>query len=126
MRRKAQSHGACHPAARNLAELTRITTTHTLLGCLQRDVVVRMKLFECQYCGQPLYFENSSCSSCGHALGYLTEYDALSALQPEDGGAYRALAAPDRLYRDCANAAYGSCNWMVPNESPETFCAACR
>jgi hypothetical protein len=85
-----------------------------------------MKLFECQYCGQPLYFENSSCSSCGHALGYLTEYDALSALQPEDGGAYRALAAPDRLYRDCANAAYGSCNWMVPNESPETFCAACR
>ena len=62
-----------------------------------------MKLFECQYCGQPLYFENSSCSSCGHALGYLTEYDALSALQPEDGGAYRALAAPDRLSRDCAN-----------------------
>ena len=30
-----------------------------------------MKLFECQNCGQPLYFENTRCESCGLRLGYL-------------------------------------------------------
>ena len=32
-----------------------------------------MKLFECQKCGQVLYFENTSCESCGLRLGYLPE-----------------------------------------------------
>src|SRR5712675_962940 len=27
-----------------------------------------MKLFECQACGHPLYFENTSCGSCGRSL----------------------------------------------------------
>jgi hypothetical protein len=32
-----------------------------------------MKLFECQNCGQPLYFENTSCESCALRLGYLPQ-----------------------------------------------------
>jgi len=32
-----------------------------------------MKLFECQNCGQPLYFENTLCESCGLRLGYLPD-----------------------------------------------------
>ena len=32
-----------------------------------------MKLFTCQHCGQLLYFENTRCERCGHALGYLPE-----------------------------------------------------
>ena len=32
-----------------------------------------MKLFQCQNCGQPLYFENTLCESCGLALGYLAD-----------------------------------------------------
>ena len=40
-----------------------------------------MKLFECQNCGQPLYFENTSCESCGLRLGYLPERETVTALQ---------------------------------------------
>ena len=55
-----------------------------------------MKLFECQHCGQLLYFENTRCERCGHVLGYLPELTLLSALVPEDG-AWRPLAAPAQL-----------------------------
>ena len=44
-----------------------------------------MKLFECQNCGQPLYFENTSCESCGLRLGYLPDQQIVTALQ-EAGG----------------------------------------
>ena len=39
-----------------------------------------MKLFECQNCGQLLYFENTRCERCGHVLGYLPDRAVLSAL----------------------------------------------
>ena len=32
-----------------------------------------MKLFECQNCGQLLYFENTGCERCGHVLGQVRE-----------------------------------------------------
>ena len=51
-----------------------------------------MKLFECQNCGQPLYFENTVCESCGHRLGYIPDMNTVSALEPE-GDQWRALAA---------------------------------
>ena len=41
-----------------------------------------MKLFECQNCAQPLYFENTSCESCGLRLGYLPQQEIVSALAP--------------------------------------------
>jgi len=84
-----------------------------------------MKLFECQNCGQPLYFENTSCESCGLRLGYLPEQQVVTALREADGS-WHALAAPDRLYRFCANARHDVCNWLIACEQGEMFCAACR
>ena len=84
-----------------------------------------MKLFECQNCGQPLYFENTSCESCGLRLGYLPEQAVVTALEPVDG-LWRALAVPGGRFRLCANAEYNVCNWLVAADQPETFCAACR
>jgi hypothetical protein len=84
-----------------------------------------MKLFECQHCGQPLYFENAACQSCGRRLGYLVTHETLSALEPE-GEYWRALAAPGALYRLCRNAAYEACNWLVRVEEPHEYCEACR
>jgi hypothetical protein len=43
-----------------------------------------MQLFECQHCGQLLYFENTRCERCGHDLGYLPESSVLSALEWEN------------------------------------------
>lgn len=85
-----------------------------------------MQLFECQHCGQLLFFENTRCESCGHTLGYLPELSVLSALTPEGDGRWRPLAAPDWVTQFCANAAYQACNWLVPAAGPLIFCNACR
>lgn len=85
-----------------------------------------MKLFECQHCGQLLYFENTRCECCGHVLGYLPDQAILSALAADRADCWRALAGPDEPLRFCANAAYDACNWLVPQESPDAFCRACR
>ena len=93
-----------------------------------------MKLFECQSCGQLLYFENTHCERCEHRLGYLPDRTQLSALIPDEGdrssgavgGRWRALAAPGETFRFCANAAHEACNWLVPAEGPQAFCRACR
>ena len=84
-----------------------------------------MQLFECQACGQPLYFENVQCGSCGRQLGYLPERTTITALEP-DGERYKALADLDAKYFPCANLAYESCNWLIAADSGETFCVACR
>jgi len=84
-----------------------------------------MKLFECQNCGQPLYFENATCESCGLRLGYLSEREVVTALEEVDG-LWRALAVPGQRYRYCANAQHNVCNWLVASDSAEPFCAACR
>jgi hypothetical protein len=85
-----------------------------------------MKLFECQNCGQLLYFENTRCERCGHVLGYLPDVAVLSALTEEGGDRWRALAAPERPLRFCANAGHRACNWLVPADGRTSFCRACR
>jgi hypothetical protein len=84
-----------------------------------------MKLFSCQYCAQVLYFENTRCEKCAHPLGYLPDQDVVTALEP-DGAAWRALAASGGSHRFCANAAYDACNWLVPADSTDVYCKACR
>ena len=90
-----------------------------------------MKLFQCQNCGQPLYFENTLCESCGLALGYLPTRETVTALRPDS--TFRSMDAPmegtavsGRRYRYCANFVHGVCNWLVRVDRPEQFCAACR
>ncbi len=84
-----------------------------------------MKLFECQNCRQLLYFENTTCESCGLSLGFLPSQETVTALQ-DNRGVWCALAQPKGRYRYCANAQHGVCNWLVPAEQSEQFCAACR
>jgi hypothetical protein len=84
-----------------------------------------MNLFKCQSCGQLLYFENRTCQNCLHRLGYLPKQNVLSALE-QHGTNWTALAAPERLYRFCANSALDVCNWLVGADTSEQYCAACR
>jgi hypothetical protein len=85
-----------------------------------------VKLFECQHCGQLLYFENTRCERCDHRLGYLSDRSMLSALTAEGGDRWRALAAAGEAFRFCSNAVHDACNWLVPAERPDVFCRACR
>lgn len=84
-----------------------------------------MKLFECQNCGQPIYFENTVCERCGLRLGFLPGLARLTALKPE-GDFWRPLADPAQLVRFCPNAQYDACNWLMGAHSEDEFCIACR
>jgi hypothetical protein len=84
-----------------------------------------MKLFECQACGQPLYFENTRCESCGRRLGYLPRVQEVTALEAGEGGR-TALVAPDQPVRFCLNAEHDACNWLVSASDAERYCLACR
>lgn len=85
-----------------------------------------MKLFECQNCGQPLYFENTKCESCGARLGYLPKEQTVTALRPAGDSLWHALARRHARYRFCANAAHDVCNWLIAAHEREQFCVACR
>ncbi|MFO1431706.1 MAG: putative zinc-binding metallopeptidase [Candidatus Competibacteraceae bacterium] len=88
-----------------------------------------MKNFLCDYCGQPIFFENVQCLSCGHRLGYLPDAATMSALEPVDEIQWRTLApeANGRLYHLCQNYSQAQvCNWLVPAENAEPFCRSCR
>ncbi|MEA2933843.1 MAG: hypothetical protein QOD74_489, partial [Variibacter sp.] len=84
-----------------------------------------MKLFECQFCGQALFFENTHCERCGHRLGYLPDATGMTALEPE-ASLWKPLAEPERRVRFCSNSQHDVCNWLVDQHSPEAFCLACR
>jgi hypothetical protein len=83
-----------------------------------------MKLFKCQHCGQILYFENKTCVRCARQLGYIPRAEVLSALESQDG-AWKALAAGDKLYRFCANSAFDACNWLIESTAADRYCDAC-
>ena len=83
-----------------------------------------MKLFACQFCGNLLYFENTTCEACHRRLGYLPDRETLTALEP-DGEAFVTLAEPTASVRFCANAEHLACNWLVDVDGPP-LCLACR
>lgn len=85
-----------------------------------------MKIFQCQACDQPVSFESTSCESCQRRLGYVCDVHDMSALEPSGSGLWHAYAHPVRKYRFCANAALDACNWLVPDQTTEIYCVACR
>ena len=84
-----------------------------------------MKLYTCANCSNPVYFENNVCLVCGHALGFDIESLSIRSLALKPGGEYNDLKVAEKNYRYCANSSHGTCNWLVPLESPETLCLAC-
>lgn len=88
-----------------------------------------MKTFHCDHCGALVFFENTACLQCGHTLGFLPDIMDLAALEPADNQQWRSLAPASRdiLYRSCANGReFSACNWYVPADDPQDYCAACR
>jgi hypothetical protein len=73
-----------------------------------------MKIYSCDHCGNPLYFENNQCLNCGRLVGFDPGSLAMHTLT--EGGAYRY----------CKNAEYGVCNWLVESAAPGSgYCMAC-
>lgn len=88
-----------------------------------------MRVFLCDHCGSPVFFENVQCVRCGHALAYLPEVSEVSALEPEQGGTWLPLApaAAGQRYRLCQNYSLENiCNWAIPADEPSSLCRSCR
>jgi hypothetical protein len=98
------------------------------LSLLSFSSFFAMRTFYCETCNSLVFFENSRCIKCGHALGFLPEPGELSALEPAGNDAWRPLAAgQNQLYRLCDNARrHQICNWMIPVNDPNPFCVSCR
>jgi hypothetical protein len=84
-----------------------------------------MKLFQCQNCGNTIHFNNDVCLSCGYRVGYISDLFTMSALTI-DNDRMEAMADPGTSYIFCQNASEAACNWLVPADSGDVFCLACR
>ncbi|MBI2772060.1 MAG: putative zinc-binding peptidase [Burkholderiales bacterium] len=94
-----------------------------------------MRIFHCDSCGHPVFFENVRCLQCESALAFLPDRMAICAVEPvpdEDQGLWRrkkraGRTAATRRYRLCANSsAYQACNFAVPAADANPLCVSCR
>jgi hypothetical protein len=93
------------------------------IACTGGDPAKSMKTFRC-VCGGRVFFDNTQCLLCDRELGFLPEAGTLVGLEQATDGVH---ATPYGPYKKCENyAARGVCNWLVPADSPETLCRACR
>lgn len=84
-----------------------------------------MKLFQCQHCSSPVFFENSACESCGHLLGFLENKLDLIALAPTLNQ-WSLSQENSTVFKYCANKQYQLCNWLVPIDNVSGgLCSAC-
>jgi hypothetical protein len=85
-----------------------------------------MKLSICENCGRLLQFENAACKGCGAPLGFVPGDLTLTALRPGGDGTVLPESHPGEVWRQCANAEAVGCNWLVPVDSSDPRCPACR
>ena len=88
-----------------------------------------MRTFHCDHCGQQVFFENTTCVSCGRTLAYLPDVDTVGSLDAGQDGLWRsAVSLPEPgTYRLCENyAQMRVCNWAVPAADPSPLCRSCR
>lgn len=85
-----------------------------------------MKIFECDHCGQTVYFDNDTCVACGHRLGFAPDDIAIYSIRQGEGDLWHKADDESRRFRLCENSAIGVCNWLVDEDDDETFCLACR
>lgn len=94
-----------------------------------------MRIFRCETCGNPLFFENVQCLKCDSTLAFLPDRLALCAVEPapqQAEGLLRRKAVGQRkpgtrLYRHCQNhGAWQACNFAVEADDPNPLCMSCR
>ena len=83
-----------------------------------------MKLYTCANCKQLLYFENSTCLNCNHAVGFDARQFSLLALNNHTNG-YSPVNNNNELFRFCSNVVHGICNWLIPADQLSPYCQAC-
>lgn len=93
-----------------------------------------MRIFHCDHCSQPVFFENTFCGSCGHKLAYLPDLKIVASLDPAPAGAggeplwtSPVPRAQGVSYRLCENyTKHNVCNWAIRADAPDRLCQSCR
>ncbi|QDO93231.1 hypothetical protein FNB79_04320 [Formosa sediminum] len=80
-----------------------------------------MKIFQCSHCNFPVFFENTTCESCGFDLGYLDVENEILANTSDS----LEWIVKDQTYVYCKNHNFNACNWLVPNNDTNGFCTSC-
>lgn len=85
-----------------------------------------MKIYICSRCYNTLYFENTICLYCGAPVGFDASTMSFVTLVGGGNNVFADVLNTEIKYAYCANAAYGTCNWLVPISRNSTFCLACE
>ena len=94
-----------------------------------KAVSTTMNVFHCDHCDQLVFFENTVCVKCGNTLAYLPDLGDMGSLNPAGEGLWSSPLprAEGRLYRLCDNyTQHNVCNWVVPDDDPNSLCQSCR
>jgi hypothetical protein len=95
-----------------------------ILGNVRQSLA--MKLYTCDQCGNLLYFENTLCLKCNHAVGFDPGRLDLLTLKSLDNERFlHSIDSSSSVFKFCRNHEYGVCNWLVPVDSTLEFCTAC-
>lgn len=78
-----------------------------------------MKTFVCRICESTLYFENSSCVTCGADLGFARGEGAIVPLNEEA----RYAARDGTTWSRCRNFELSGCTWLTP--AADGLCSSC-
>jgi hypothetical protein len=97
-----------------------------------------MRIFHCDHCSNPAFFENTLCGRCGRQLAYLPDLGVVASLDPVEPSKDAPADAPKRwtspvprakgkTYRVCENdVKHQLCNWAILADDPNPLCRACR
>ena len=90
-----------------------------------------MKLFKCDHCGQPVYFENTFCVQCNASLGFDSPRMDLVSLKPATDSSYILHASNEKdlspvKYKYCINKQHNVCNWLLAHDDQAQYCVACN
>jgi len=85
-----------------------------------------MKVFHCESCGNLLFFENSTCVTCGHTVAFLPDTREVRSLEPKADGVWASVTAGDPgRYRLCRNYIETKvCNWAVLADEGQEYCSS--
>ncbi|WP_028654401.1 zinc-binding metallopeptidase family protein [Nocardioides sp. J54] len=78
-----------------------------------------MRAFSCRACGSPLFFENSTCVTCGSTLGFFRPEHDIVPLDPD----HRYVDADGLVWHRCRNFDLSGCTWLARLEGGQ--CSAC-
>ena len=94
--------------------------------CFSLAILFPMRVFLCDHCGHPVFFDSVQCLHCGSTLAFLPGPLTVAALTPAGEPGPWQPRTGDARYRLCGHAQQGGCNFAVPAHDPEPLCASCR